>query len=582
MDPTQIEVLRNRLDAIGDGMALTLARSSRSVVVRIALDFSTGLLGPSGELIAQGLCQPIHLGGMPPALLTCLDYYQDRVYPGDILINNDPYEGGSHLPDIFLYKPVFWNDLCMGYLCAMTHYPDVGGRVAGSCAADSTEIYQEGLRIPPLKLFEEGKPNEAIHRILEKATRVPDLVMGDLQANLAALRYGEREFQTLVSIYGPEDLQDQVEDLLFYTEEATRAAIRALPDGTWDFTDYVSDDGIEIVPIPVAVHVTKEGDELSIDFTGTGPQTRGAINPPFVTTKAMVYAAIRCVLGTVGFDIPNTGGYFRPIRITAEPGSFVDPLPPSPVAARNVGGVRVFQAVLGAFAQMLPDRIPASTGGGENQQTWSGYDKSRQPWRAWMMGEGHNEVAGGGSPVRDGHDMQGVGTSNIANVPTEQIEADFPLRLERYGMLPDREGAGKYRGGGGMVRTFRVLADEAMLQLRSDRRTYPPYGIRGGQASAPSQVFLNPGTPEEELLPTKFARTFKAGDVVEVRHPGGGGWGDPLDRDPLLVLEDVVAENVTPERARDVYGVVVDKAGRKVDSDATHRLRVSRGRQPEG
>ena len=581
MDPTQIEVFRNRLDAIGDGMALTLARSSRSVVVRIALDFSTGLLGPSGELIAQGLCQPIHLGGMPPALISCLDYYQGKVNPGDILINNDPYEGGSHLPDIFLYKPIFWNDLCTGYLCAMTHYPDVGGRVAGSCAADSTEIYQEGLRIPPLKLFEEGKPNEAIHRILERASRVPDLVMGDLQANLAALRYGEREFLNLVSVYGPENLQDQVEGLLSYTEEATRAAIRALPDGTWHFTDYVSDDGVEIKPIPVVVHLTKAGDELSIDFDGTGPQVRGSINSPFVTTKAMVYAAVRCALGTLGFDIPNTGGYFRPINITAEPGSFVAPLVPSAVAARNVGGVRVFQAVLGAFAQMLPDRIPASTGGCENQQTWSGYEKSRQPWRAWMMGEGHNEVAGGGSPARDGHDAQGVGTSNIANVPTEQIEADFPLRLERYGMLPDREGAGKYRGGVGMSRTFRVLADEAVLQLRSDRRTHPPFGIQGGQASAPSQVLLNPGTPEEELLPTKFARTFKAGDVVEVRYPGGGGWGDPLDRDPSLVLDDVVAEIITPERARDVYGVAVDKKLRQVDLEATRQLRQSRGNKSE-
>jgi N-methylhydantoinase B len=320
---------------------------------------------------------------------------------------------------------------------------------------------------------------------------------------------------------------------------------------------------------------------LSIDFTGTGPQVKGAINPPFVTTKALVYAAVRCALGTLGYDIPNTSGYFQPIRVTAVPGSFVAPLPPAPVAARNVGAVRVFQAVLGAFAQMLPDRISASTGGCENQQNWAGYDKSRQPWRAWTMGEGHNEVAGGGFPDRDGHDVQGVGSSNIANVPTEQIEAEFPIRLERYGILPDMEGAGKHRGGVGMVRTYRVMADEVMLQMRTDRRTHPPYGLQGGQASAPSQVLLNPGSPREELLPSKFARTFNAGDVVEVRHPGGGGWGDPLDRDPPQVLEDVLAEHITPERARDVYGVMVDNERGQVDVEATRRLRASRAHQPE-
>jgi N-methylhydantoinase B len=559
-------------------MALTLARSSRSTIVRVALDFSTGVLGPSGELLAQGLCQPIHLGGMPPALAACLEHYQERIYPGDVLINNDPYEGGSHLPDVFLYKPVFLNGVCLSYLCAMTHYPDMGGRIAGSSACDSTEIYQEGLRIPPLKLFEEGKPNEAIFRILEKAVRVPELVLGDLQANLAALRYGERELMGLVSMYGVEELQDQIEGLLAYTEEATRAAIRSLPDGAWQFTDYVSDDSIEIKPIPIVVNLTKSGDSLSFDFTGTGPQAKGAINPPFVTTKALVYAAVKSALGTLGHDIPNTGGYFRPIEITAGLGSFANPLPPAAVTARNVGGIRIFQAVLGAFAQMLPDRIPACTGGCENHHNWFGYDKSQLPWKAWVSGELHNEVAGGAFPDRNGFDAQGCGSTNVANIPIEQLEAEYPLRVERYGILADREGAGKYRGGVGMVRTYRLLADDVLLQMRTDRRTYPPYGLQGGQASAPSQILLNPGTPEEELLPTKFVRTLSKGDVLELRYPGGGGWGDPLEHDSQQVIEDVLAEKITLERAREVYGVVVDQGGRGADVPATVQLRRSLGR----
>ena len=575
IDPTQIEVLRNRLEEIGDGMAVTLARSSRSTIVRAAMDFSTGVLGPSGELIAQGLCQAIHLGGMQPALQACLEYFDGRVYPGDIFINNDPYEGGSHLPDLFLYKPIFHNGVCIAYLCAMTHYPDMGGRVAGSCACDSTEIYQEGLRIPPLKLAEEGVLNDTLLRILEKAVRVPDLVMGDLQGNLSALRYGEGEFGRLLSQYGIEGFHMQVDNLLVYTEQMTRAAISALPNGRWEFTDYISDDAIDIKPIKIATSMTVQEDEMTLDFAGTDPQAKGAINPPLATSKAMAYAAVKSALGALGNDIPNTGGYFRPVHFEAPVGCFVNPLPPAPVVARNVGGTRIFQAVMGAFAEMLPETFPASTGGCELQLTWAGYDKSKTPWKPWIMGEGANEMAGGAFPYKDGFDTQGCGTTNLANVPVEQIEIEHPVRVEEYGILADMEGAGMYRGGGGMVRTFRVIAEEAVFQVRSDRRSHPPYGLQGGQSAGKSAVVLNPNTPDEALLATKFVEDFKKGDILCLRMPGGGGWGDPLKRDPEMVLQDVMEERITLGRAETVYGVVINGATCEIDWGATKHLRTS-------
>ena len=320
--PTQLEVTYNALSGISDGMALILVRTSRSSVVRLGFDFSTGLLSPRGELIGQGLCQPIHMGGMPPAIRACLDRYSGNIHPGDILINNDPYEGGSHLPDIFLFKPVFADGALIAIACAMSHHTDVGGRVPGSSACDSTEIHQEGLRIPPLKLYERGEPNETLFRIIEKAVRVPDKVLGDLRGQVAALRMGESELQRLAKRHGTERLLELEDELLDYTERLTRLRIRELPDGAWRFTDYVDDDGFDDTPIAIVTNLSKKGDEIRVDFAGTSPQCKGAINAPLDSTKSMVYAVVRSVLGG---DIPNTEGYFRPVTVTAPEGTFVNP-----------------------------------------------------------------------------------------------------------------------------------------------------------------------------------------------------------------------------------------------------------------
>lgn len=570
-DPTRLEVFYNAISGVSDAMALTVVRTSRSSVVRLGYDFSTGILHPRGELVGQGLCQPIHMGGMPPALAACLGRYKGNVNPGDVLVNNDPYEGGSHLPDLFMFKPVFAGERLVAFACAMSHHTDMGGRVAGSNASDSSEIYQEGLRIPPLKLFEKGRPNQTLFRMIEKAVRVPDTVLGDLRGQVAAVRLGEIELLGLARRYGVEEFVALQDELLDHTERLTRLGIARLPEGTWSFTDHIDDDGFGIGPVEIVTNLTKAGDSLSIDFSGTSPQVKGAINVPLDAAKSMVYAVVRTVLGG---DIPNTGGYFRPVSVRAPEGCFVNPLPPAAVAARYLGCLRVSQSVFGAFARMLPEAVPACPGGCDSLVTMAGYHVRGNSRKAWVQVEGANEIASGGMAGRDGCDAQSSPISNITNIPAELIEADHPIRVEEYALIPDSEGAGRFRGGVGIVREYGFLHDDTVVQLRSDRMKHPPYGLCGGQPGRAARVTLVKASAERIVSPSKFIVSASRGDRVRIEMPGGGGWGDPIERAPERVLADVIAEKVSPERAERVYGVVV--RGREVDHAATERLRAAR------
>jgi N-methylhydantoinase B len=575
VDPVQLEVLKNAFEGIADAMAITVLRTSRSLIVRLGYDFSTGLVAPNGELIAQGVCLPIHLGGMPVALDHCLRRYRDDLSPGDVLATNDPYEGGSHLPDIFLFKPIFAGNQLMAFACAMTHHTDMVGRVPGSNAIDSTEIFKEGLRSPPLKLYEKGIPNDTLHRILEKAVRVPDKVLGDLRGQVAALAFGEREFLHLVDRYGTSEILQFQEDLLNYSEHLTRRALASLVDGEWTFTDYIDDDGFLPGPFPIVATVRKRGDSIDIDFTGSAPQCKGAIQPVYQTTAAMVYAVLKCVLGASGHDIPNTGGYFRPVKVTAPLGTIVNPLPPAPVAARGLGAFRISHALFGAFAQMLPDIVPACPGTNDFLIMFAGYHKDVLPWKAWVLVDALVDVAQGASPDHDGADAQSGPIANTTNTPAELIELETPVRVERFEIASDREGAGRFRGGAGMIREYRVLQDDTIVQVRSDRAKHPPYGLHGGLPSAPSVVEVKRGG-RWKRMPSKFVTTLDQGDHVRIEWPGGGGWGDPLLREPEAVLKDFVAGKVGRDRAREAYGVIVSDKDHEVDWSATEATRRSR------
>ena len=574
LDPVTREIIKNSLASAADTMAVTIVRTARSLVVKDGMDFSTAIFNADGQQVAQGLTLPFHMGAMKPALDAVVEHFGDDIKPEDIFANNDPYEGASHLPDIFLFKPVFYNALLMGWVCAIAHHTDIGGRVAGGNACDNTEIYQEGLRIPPIKLFEEGELNKAVWRIIDKNVRVPDKVLGDILAQVSALRQGERDYLRLIEDYGPEPLKGYMADIIDHTERLTRAEIEALPNGSWEFTDYIDDDGINPDPIAIKVKVTIEGDEMEVDFTGTSPQAKGSINPNLAFTKSATYAAIKCLTNP---NIPGNSGFFRPIKVIAEPGSYVNPQHPAPVAARGVGGFRIGHAVFGAMTKALPDRVPAAWGGGEVGVSIGGYFPGGKPF---VFVEFNNDGPRGGTPFADGADGAAAPITNMANTPIETIESDQPLLVTRYGYVNDSAGAGKHRGGLGMIREYRLLADEATLQIRSDRTKFLPWGAQGGNPGTRTYSILNPDT-ENRVLPSKFMVELKENDVYRLIQAGAGGYGDPLERDPEAVLADVTQEKVSIERARSDYGVVIDSESLELDAEATNetrdRMRNERG-----
>ena len=375
-DPFALELIKNSLATIADEMALTISRTARSFVVKEALDFSTALFMANGELIAQGTCLPFHLGAMPFAIRAVKRTFGQAIRPGDLFITNDPYDGSTHLPDIVLVRPVFTGQRLIGFAAALAHMTDIGGRMPGGNASDSTELYQEGLRIPPARLWREGEPDEFILRLLERNVRVPDKVLGDVRSLVSACMIGERALQDLSGRYGADQLQTAFADLLDYTERFTRAEIAKLPDGRWQFEDFLDGDGIDPGPVRFFVTLTIQGDSLTIDFTGSSPEVRGAINCVYPFTLS---ASLACVRSVLDLAIPNNAGYFRPITVIAPEGTVVNPRPPAAVAARGITGVRIGDTVFGALAQVAPDVMPAcGANAPEIGISFGGTDASRQ------------------------------------------------------------------------------------------------------------------------------------------------------------------------------------------------------------
>ena len=435
-DPVTREIIKNALMSTADTMALTVVRTARSAVIKHAMDFSTALFNAEGLQVAQGLTIAAHLGSMAPALQGVMNAFGDDVKPGDIFANNDPYEGGSHLPDIFLFKPIFAFDTLVGWSCCIGHQTDIGGRIPGGNASDNTELYQEGLLLPPLKLYEEGVLNQAVWRILEKNVRVPEKVIGDVQALLAAVRFGERDMLRLVEDYGLEDMKSYMTDIVDTTEALARAEIRGLPQGEWEFTDYIDNDGIDMRPIAIKAKVKIDGDTVHVDFDGTSPQAKGSINPNIWYTKSCVYAAMKCLIDP---SIQANSGFFRAFDIQAPEGCFVNPQHPAPVAARGLSGFRICQAILGAMAQAMPGQVPGMWGGGEVGLSFGGYDENR---KGWVYLEFQNDGPRGGGPWMDGADGAACAVNNLANTPNREHRGG-PAPAHRAVLLRSRHRRGR-------------------------------------------------------------------------------------------------------------------------------------------
>ena len=574
-DPVTAELFRNAITAIGDEMALTIYRTAYSGVLKNIMDYSTAVCDAQGRLVAQGLSLPGHLCSIPVALQAALRHFGDDIAAGDVLTLNDPYDGGMHLPDIFVFKPIFApssssEGMPIAYAATICHHTDVGGRVPGSNASDSTEIFAEGLRIPPLKLYARGEPNATLFRIIERNVRLPGRVFGDLRAQLAACAIAERGVADLLARHGTAGFRTLMDATMDHSERLTRHCLAELPDGEASFTDWIDDDQIDAgVPIPLVCTVRKRGEAMEIDWTGSAAQVKGAINNTWSYTAAASFTAAKSVLSV---NMPNNDGVFRPITVIAPAGTIMNALPPAACAARGLTGFRAADCCFGALAQLYPARVFAASEGGNTGITIGGYDAGRRPYIYVDFLSG----AWGARPWADGLDGNTSMFANMASFSVEVIEAENPLEVLDYEMVPDTGGAGQYRGGVSQRRTWRMLADEGILQVRADRQTHRPYGLSGGLPGAAGRNLLEPGMPAERTLHSKITMTLRRGEVFRHELPGAGGWGDPLLRDTASVAKDLRDGLVSVEGAALDYGVVAGGDPPAIDEAATADLRARR------
>ena len=623
IDSVTLEVLRNGCVAVAEEMNANLVRTGYSPNIKERRDCSCALFDAGGEMVSQAENMPVHLGAMPFSVAAAVDAFEGDLHPGDAVLLNDPFRGGAHLPDLTLVSPIFDpgtldsdSPRLVAYAANRAHHADVGGSTAGSVAADSTEIYQEGLRIPPVKLFDRGEASEDVFAMLLANVRTPDERRGDVRAQEAANETARDRVHDLCERYGADVLAAAFDEIQDYSERRMRAELSEFPDGTYSFRDVLDDDGRGNVDLPVEVSVTVDGDEVRVDFAGTADQTEGPINAVLAVTSSATYYAVRCVTDP---DIPPNHGCYRPITIDAPEGSLVNPNPPAAVVGGNLEtSQRVTDAVLGAFGTEAPERVLAACQGTMNNVTFGGTDprgavgggEEREGDEGGERSEprpyAFYETQGGGFGGRAGKDgMDGVHVhmSNTMNTPAEVLETAYPLRILRYGLREDSGGAGEFRGGLGLRRDVQVRGHTARFSLLADRHQHAPYGLAGGDEGTCGAAYLfedgaayesaaagavgdagagdavdgasdaaanDPGAGEK--LPQKSVRDLPAGSVVSIRTPGAGGYGDPADRDSGALARDLRLGKVSEAAVRERYGVdpatLPDERGREVAGDA--------------
>jgi len=573
VNPITLEVVRNALISIAEQMSITMLKTSYSTVIREILDYSTAIFDRKGRIIAQASRIPVHLNSMSPALEAILaEYFPIESWsPNDVIMMNDPYKGGQHLPDIMTFTPVFVDDAILGIVGALGHQLDIGGRSAGSYGGDVTEIYQEGLRIPPVKLFSAGIPNEAVFEIFKANIREPVKTMGDINAQLAALEIGKEAFRKLAGKYGGDTIEACMEALLAYSERRMRAKILEIPDGVYDFEDWIDDDGIEDRPIRIKVSVTVQGSGISVDFTGTEKQSTGPVNAPIGVTKSATYYSLITIVDPT---IPPNYGCYLPINIVAPKGSVVNPNPPAPVVGRMAVGHRIVDVLMGAMSKAVPNSVTAAYYGMSNVYAIGGMGEEGTPWVYFDI-----EVGGWGArPDKDGLDCYSAGFHNLANTPVEMVEIGYPFRFSAYELIADSGGAGRFRGGLGVRREFALIGAKANLTTQGERFKFAPYGLFGGKPGRKGRFLVRRGSEIVDLTSKTTNYVLQQGDHFIILTQGGGGYGSPLERDPQLVLEDVRQEKVTLESARNDYGVLIDPDSLALDADKTRALRETLSR----
>lgn len=528
LNPITQEVIRNALIAGAEEMSATIWRTSRSTVVRETLDFSTALFDAEGQAVAQAARIPVHLNSMSVCLEDIISgpFPLDSWVDGDVILTNDPYCGGQHLPDFVVFRPVFMNGVRVAISAAIVHHVDVGGGAAGSYFAGATEVYNEGLRLPPLKLVDAGQPNLAVLEIISQNSREPAMIAGDVQAQLASLEVGAAAIQRICTRFGTDVLAEAMNAILDQSENAMRAVLADLPDGTYRFSDYVDDDGQDAVDLVIAAVVEISGDTARVDLSASADQAPGPVNCTLNMARSGVYCAL---LSMGGGDVMANSGAYRPIEITARPGSIVNCTSPAPVANRMATGHRVVTTVLGALALAAPDRVPAAYYGVSYVMALSAPDPL-VPAETRVYFE--IEVGGwGGNPEGPGADGFSCGFHNAANSPIEMCEVLFPITFTKYAFIPDSGGAGQHAGGMGLAREWRLDAETGRVSGSFDRFRHGPYGLAGGEPGSKGRFLLIQGSETQEL-PGKISNVpLRRGDRVRLETSGGGGWG-AATRDP--------------------------------------------------
>ena len=546
----RLEVIRNALVAAAEEMSITIWRTSRSTVVREILDFSTAVFDAQGGNIAQSARIPVHLNSMSDCLKTILEKFVplEEWQDGDVIVTNDPYAGGQHLPDIQTFRPVFHGGQRVAIVGTLCHHVDVGGGAPGSYYAQATEIYQEGVRIPPVRLVDAGRLNVPLFETLMTNFRQASETRGDLNAQIAALGIGNAAVCRIAAKFGADALRDAMAAILDGSERMMRAAIAEIPDGEASFTEMVDDDGQSDTPIVLKVKIVKKGPHLSLDFEGTSPQVPGPVNnTPAMTASAAYYA----ILSGLGKEIPANSGCYRPIELKLPEGSVVNAQFPAPVAGRMVVNHRIATLVFGALSQLLPDRIPAAYYAISYVSALSAVESNGDRKVYFDI-----EVGGwGGHAGGDGASALSCGMHNNTNAPIEMIEAKFPVTFVQYGLIPNSGGAGKHRGGLGLVREWRLEAQAGSLSTNFERFRYAPYGLQGGQVGSLSRTTVVRVDGSQESLPSKISGVLLAkGDTVRIETSGGGGHGEPLQRERGRVRSDVEEGLVSREAALAIYG----------------------------
>jgi N-methylhydantoinase B len=554
VDPITLQVIQARLAGIVQEMQNSLFRTGYSTIIRESQDASCAILNRQGELVAQHVVLPLHMGAFPACAQAILKTCEiAEIQEGDAYLTNHPYLGGSpHAPDMGVFTPIFYNNEWVGFTANMAHKSDIGGTVPGSGSGSAREIYQEGLHLPPIKLVSRLRPVQEIEAMIAANSRTPGVVIGDLRGQVGAARLGERRIAELMERYGKETILDCTAVLSANTEKRVRQAIETWPDGESEGESFVDHDGIDLSrAIRIHVKIQKTGDKIHFDFSGSSDQTQGPANirPPLVRA-----ACVYCLVALVDRFLPINQGLTRVVETTFRAGSVVDPYFPASVNTYMPTALTVAEAVLSALAFFVPEKR-ISGGSGSAALVLGGRDA--QTHRPYV----HYEIFSGGTGARstkDGVSATAFHLSNCKTAPVEIIESEFPTRIERFEMIPDSGGAGRCRGGLGFARDYRILTDDVRFSMRTDKHAIAPFGSANGLPGRKGSCIVNPGADEEKRLPSRFGdQRLGRGDLLRIERPGGGGLGNPLDRAAEQVLEDVRQGYVSVERAKSDYQVAI-------------------------